>query len=131
MLQKDLNFLPRLARGIAFVTTNAVLVRKSRRTFGTNKPKAHHRPTVHLKGVTHYTLQTKACEKEYEQIVRTPFVFLCKQNLLYGRHPLGRIFYILFFISDSDLGNLELDLASEVGGSYDTVDDSLIVDNLA
>ena len=39
MLQKDLNFLPRLARGIAFVTTNAVLVRKSRRTFGTHKPK--------------------------------------------------------------------------------------------
>ena len=25
------------------------------------------RPTVHLKGVTHYTLQSKACEKEYEQ----------------------------------------------------------------
>ena len=23
--------------------------------------------------VTHYTLQGKACEKEYEQIVRTPF----------------------------------------------------------
>ena len=35
---------------------------------------AHHRPTVHLKGVTHYTFQSKACEKEYEQIVRTPFV---------------------------------------------------------
>ena len=32
------------------------------------------RPTVHLKGVTHYTLQGKTCEKEYEQIVRTPFV---------------------------------------------------------
>ena len=25
-------------------------------------------PTVHLKGVTHYTLQGKACEKEYEQM---------------------------------------------------------------
>ena len=35
---------------------------------------AHYRPTVHLKGVTHYTLQGKACEKEYEQTVRTPFV---------------------------------------------------------
>ena len=32
------------------------------------------RPTVHQKGVTHYTLQSKACEKEYEQIVRTPYV---------------------------------------------------------
>ena len=29
---------------------------------------AHYRPTVHLKGVTHYTLQGKACEKEYEQM---------------------------------------------------------------
>ena len=27
---------------------------------------AHH-PTIHLKGVTHYTLQDTACEKEYEQ----------------------------------------------------------------
>ena len=34
---------------------------------------AYHRATVHLKGVTHYTLQGKVCEKEYEQIVRTPF----------------------------------------------------------
>lgn len=30
-------FLPRLARGFAFVSTNAVLVRKSRQTFGTHK----------------------------------------------------------------------------------------------
>ena len=29
---------------------------------------AHYRPTAHLKGVTHYTLQGKACEKEYEQM---------------------------------------------------------------
>ena len=29
---------------------------------------AHYRPTVHLKGVTHYSLQGKACEKEYEQM---------------------------------------------------------------
>lgn len=29
---------------------------------------AHYRPTVHLKGVTHYILQGKACEKEYEQM---------------------------------------------------------------
>ena len=32
------------------------------------------RLTVHLKGVTHYTLWGKACEKEYEQTVRTPFL---------------------------------------------------------
>ena len=105
-------------RGFAFVSTQAVLVRKNRRTFGTHKPKApsgrelptksgegervtielvqiqscagsfrhaiachlphggrqYYRLTVHQKGVTHYTLQSKACEKEYEQIVRTPFV---------------------------------------------------------
>ena len=57
---------------------------------------ALYHPTVHLKGViTHYTLQTKACEKEYEQIVSTPFVFLCKQNLLYGNLPLRYSFLIL------------------------------------
>ena len=76
---------------------------------------AYHRPTVHPKGVIHYTLQSEACEKEYEQIVRTPFVvgrgfisrrFICiyrlfsaeqapalryfrQVNLLYGNHPLG------------------------------------------
>jgi hypothetical protein len=27
------------------------------------------------KGVTHYTSQGKACEKEYEKTVRTPFFF--------------------------------------------------------
>ena len=103
--------MPRLVRGLAFVSTNAVLVRQSRRTFGAHKPKApsgrelptksgegervtielvqiqsyagsfRHaiachlppggrlccRPIVHLKSVTHYTLQSKACEKEYEQ----------------------------------------------------------------
>ena len=99
---------------VAFVSTKAVLVKKSRQTFGAHKPKAplckgswrrrrlrdcftmkfcfynpsvslaratslytreaHYRPTVHRKGVTHYTLQSKACEKEYEQSVRTPFV---------------------------------------------------------
>ena len=32
------------------------------------------RPIVHRKGVIHYTLPCKACEKEYEQIVRTPFI---------------------------------------------------------
>ena len=76
------------------------------------------RPTVHQKGVTHYTLQSKACEKEYEQIVRTPFVvgrgfisrrfvilyrlfsaaashrptILRQVNLLYGRHPFDLLF---------------------------------------
>ena len=33
-------FMPRLVRGFAFVLTKAVLVRKSRRTFGAHKPKA-------------------------------------------------------------------------------------------
>ena len=28
---------------------------------------AYHHPAVHLRGVTHYTLQSKECEKEYEQ----------------------------------------------------------------
>ena len=29
---------------------------------------AHFLPTVRLKGVTHYTLRGKVCEKEYEQM---------------------------------------------------------------
>ena len=29
---------------------------------------AHYCPTVHLKGVTHYTLQGKACEKRTENV---------------------------------------------------------------
>ena len=33
-----------------------------------------------------YTFQSKACEKEYEQNARTPFVFR-QANLLYGMHP--------------------------------------------
>ena len=33
-------FLPRLARGFAFVSTKAVLVRKNRRTFEAHKPEA-------------------------------------------------------------------------------------------
>ena len=40
----------------------------------------------------YYTLRGKACEKEYEQIVRTPFVFR-QVNLLYVRHPLGGFFF--------------------------------------
>ena len=49
---------------------------------------AHHRPIVHLKGVTHYTLRGKACEKEYEQTVRTPFVIFfgrcCSLRVILG-----------------------------------------------
>ena len=47
----------------------------------------YYRLTVHLKGVTHYTLQSKTCEKEYEQIVRTPFAvgrgFISRRLLFY------------------------------------------------
>ena len=37
------------------------------------------------KGVTHYTLRGKACEKEYENFSRTPFVVgrgACSRRLL-------------------------------------------------
>ena len=34
-----------------------------------------YRPIVHLKGVTHYTLQDTACEKEYEQNCSYSFCF--------------------------------------------------------
>ena len=33
-----------------------------------------YRPTVHPKGITHYALKSKACEKEHEQIISAPFV---------------------------------------------------------
>ena len=54
-----------------------------------------YRPKVHKKGVTHYTLQSKACEKEYEQIVRTPSVFAASSNLLYGKSPFAGAFCCL------------------------------------
>ena len=40
-----------------------------------------------------YTFQSKACEKEYEQNARTPFVFR-QVNLLYGMHP----YWLLLFV---------------------------------
>ena len=49
---------------------------------------AHYRPPVHLKGLTHYTLQGKVCEKEYGQIVRTPFVV--------GRGVISRRFLCIY-----------------------------------
>ena len=42
-------------------------------------------PAVHLKGVTHYTMQGKECEKEYEQCCSYSFCFLVRLNLSYGR----------------------------------------------
>ena len=53
-----------------------------------SRRKAMFLPTVHPKGVTHYTLQSKACEKEYEQIVRTPFVV--------GRGVISRRFLCIY-----------------------------------
>jgi len=55
---------------------------------------AHYRPIVHLKGVTHYTLLCKTCEKEYEQIVRTPFVFQQAKPALW-KTPLFILFCVL------------------------------------
>ena len=58
---------------------------------------AYYRPTVHLKSVTHYTLQGKACEKEYEQIVRTPFVLRQVKPALW-KAPLHRpLFFVMYW----------------------------------
>ncbi len=54
---------------------------------------AYHRPTVHLKGVTHYTLQGKVCENEYEQIVRTHFSASAGKPALW-KSPLMAYFFI-------------------------------------
>ena len=53
---------------IAFVPTNAVLVRKRRHTFGAHKPKA---PS----GRKAIMLLPDSIQKEYEQNARTPFLF--------------------------------------------------------
>ena len=34
-----------------------------------------HHPTIHLKGVTHYTLQARSVKRSTNKIVRTPFAF--------------------------------------------------------
>ena len=61
----------------------------------------YYRPTVHKKGVTHYTLQGKVCEKEYGQ--KHPysfFLFRVEVTLLYGRCPFGAfLFYKVFPLS--------------------------------
>ena len=54
------------------MSANAVIVRKSRRTFGTHESKA--RQIVHRKGVTHYTLQARRVKRSTDKIARTPFV---------------------------------------------------------
>ena len=36
---------------------------------------AHHHPTVHLKGVTHYTLRGRSVKRSTNKIARTPFDF--------------------------------------------------------
>ena len=53
---------------------------------------AYCHPTVHLKGVTHYTLQGKECEKEYEQNARTPFVFTVGKTCFMEGNPKGAFF---------------------------------------
>ena len=47
---------------------------------------AYH-PTVHLRGVTHYTLQARCAKRSTSNVSRTPFAFSAGQNLLYRRHP--------------------------------------------
>ena len=72
---------------------------------------AHYRPTVHLKGVTHYTLQGKACEKEYEQMPVLLLFFRQVKPALWNA-PLGGFFcslisslFVLLFISHSTFPN--------------------------
>ena len=55
---------------------------------------AHYRPTVHLKGVTHYTLQGKACEREYEQIPVLLLFFRQVKPALWKATPLGGLFVL-------------------------------------
>ena len=43
-----------------------------------------HRPTVHLKGVTHYTLQARRVKRSTNKIVRTPFVFSVGKTCFMG-----------------------------------------------
>ena len=56
---------------------------------------AHYRLTAHLKGVTHYTLHRKACEKEYEQIARTLFSFSGGKTCFMVGVPSRSFFFLL------------------------------------
>ena len=55
---------------------------------------AYH-PTIHLRGVTHYTLQARCAKKSTNKNIRTPFIISVGQNLLYGRNHLNRSFFTL------------------------------------
>ena len=54
---------------LLYYNPSVSLARATSPIYGVNfyTREAHYRPTVHLKGVIHYTLQGKAFEKEYEQ----------------------------------------------------------------
>ena len=58
---------------------------------------AHYRPTVHLKGVTHYTLQGKACEKEYEQMPVLLLLFSVGKTCFMGGTPSPAFFIFRVF----------------------------------
>ena len=64
-----------------------------------------YRPIVHLKGVTHYTLQDTACEKEYEQNCSYSFCFAAGKTC-FMEDTLSATFLLCYF-SLKDLLNLE------------------------
>ena len=68
---------------------------------------AHYRPTVHLKGVTHYTLQGKACEKEYEQMPVLLLFFRQVKPALW-KAPLTTCFFIVTGIRSTEYGDIKI-----------------------
>ena len=53
-----------------------------------------YRPTVHLKGVTHYTLRARRVKRSTNKTVRTPFVFSAGKTCFMEGTPCGVIFVL-------------------------------------
>ena len=88
--------MSKAAEGLFSVNLRFVTIPPSRRCRATSlcTREAYHHPTVHLKGVTHYTLQGKVCEKEYEQNARTPFDFSADKTCFMEGTPSAGLFVV-------------------------------------
>jgi len=60
---------------------------------------AHHHPTVHIKGVTHYTLRGSSVKRSTNKIARTPFDFSADKSALW-KVPVGWFFVLTIQIKN-------------------------------
>ena len=65
---------------------------------------AHHHPTVHIKGVTHYTLRGRSVKRSTNKIARTPFDFSADKSALWKVPVFGG--FLLDYYTDQSVATL-------------------------